>query len=81
MRKDDIDVVFVKGKRKHEEFICEDHDKDKTPTNEKARDDGGSTPTVAASDEENSDGKDTLETVERALNGEDIGKTPLDNIK
>lgn len=78
-----LNIVFMK--RSHDDFTSEDNDKDKTPTNEKISDDG-STPTEGlsdedTSDEEASDAQETLGAVKRALNGEDIGKTSLDNIK
>lgn len=73
---------IFKGKRSFKDITSnsDNEDIDKTPTNEIVSDDG-STPTEALSDDENSDAKDILETVKRALNGEDVDKDSLDDIK
>lgn len=72
-----ICIVLMKGKISHPDFTSDvdNKDMDKTPSNEKVNQDG-STPTEALSD-----AKETLQTVEQALNGEHVDETSLDNIK
>jgi hypothetical protein len=70
------------GKRSYKDISSNEDNKDidKTPTNEYVSDDD-STPTEALNDNEVSDAKNTLRTVERALNGEHVDKPSLDNVK
>jgi len=72
-----IRIILMKGKIRHQDFTSDvdNKDMDKTPSNKNVSQDG-STPTEALSD-----AKETLQTVEQALNGEHVDETYLENIK